>query len=531
MKTRSKAIDGLRGIMIMLIVLLHSCKFGASWMSGTLANLFFFMVSGYLMFGYADKYCRKKVQVRVDSDGISYSSERRRRRPVNDEDDEFEADLLQDLEAINLEKLNATTQSMYHTDMNTGTLPVVDVTATTTTLPQLNLPQANSEQTAALIGNAAALIGSTAALLGNTGTIDSAAVNGAVNSEKTAELIGNAATLIGNTATLLSATSTIDTVAVNQALMHDNTAPINAGAGKHISRTEKYVESYETSSNTRSRNRYYDEDDTVDLPHYIYSRVKKIFPAYIASLIAIVLLDGVTSVSTIAINALMVNSGWFWDDMSINGPTWFLSTLLFVYIAFYVVCRFCRKENLPSAMLILAIAGYGAATFELQIPFLFSRTMMGLSAFCIGASLRYMVERDEGELIRRLSVTIVAEIAILAIIGCMIIGFDKVMDNYVFMYLVILCPALIILAVNDSIFSQVLSIPPLAYLGRISMYLFVWHLPFIHLFKKLPMYEGVETSKGLFIEAIYLLVVLGWCADWHAVETHIRKKIKRDLER
>lgn len=268
---------------------------------------------------------------------------------------------------------------------------------------------------------------------------------------------------------------------------------------------------------------------------FLFYRLKKIYPAYFISLIVLVLIDGINTLPEFLSNVFLIDAGWIWDNKASNGPTWFLSVLVLIYVLFYSLIKCVHKEKIIYVLGFSFWITYGISIQRINGPFLYSRTMMGIAAFCMGAIVchiqaKYFYNYQKNGFINRL----LEGTFLLILISCFILGIDRtVNDMNNFMYLFLVCPLLIIISTRDCIMSKVLAVFPLSFLGRYSMLLFIWHVPFIHIMKRVHVYEYISTTniQGVLYECMYLIALIVWCWLYDICDQRIRMIISNKYKK
>lgn len=265
-----------------------------------------------------------------------------------------------------------------------------------------------------------------------------------------------------------------------------------------------------------------DGESIIELHTFIFRRLKGIYPAYILSLLSMMLLTGVRNITHLFANVTLTCSGWFWDDLAMNGSMWFLSVLLLVYILFYYMNRFVSERNMPYLIFAILLTSYMLCICHLEIPFLYSQTMLGITAFMLGQMLRYamgIISRKAKKIILIMSIII----CLLLFFGTMLLGMDRVMGDSTFVYLFMIVPAIIVIGINSQIARALLAAKPIAFLGRISMFLYVWHVPFLYLTKRLTGRENIAIDN-ISQELIYLALLFLFCIAYSYADKALQKR-------
>lgn len=257
---------------------------------------------------------------------------------------------------------------------------------------------------------------------------------------------------------------------------------------------------------------------------FLWDRLKKIYPAYLLSTAVLFVLGHTKSLILLLANVALVSSGWFWDDETINGPAWFLCVLLIDYVLFYVLNRFVSRKYRPYAVLVLFSLTFGLARINLDLPFLYGRTMSGISEFMLGCLLKYGMNRIPS----KLRYPIAAASGVIwaaALTAAVIFGADRALIDGGVFYAVILVPLLVISTVYGRFIPKCFSLYPLALLGEKSMYLFIWHVAVQQVLNIVIGNKG-NWFENIWTELLYLIVLIVFCFGYSRVEEYVRRKIK-----
>lgn len=264
------------------------------------------------------------------------------------------------------------------------------------------------------------------------------------------------------------------------------------------------------------------QSGNIKLSTFIYKRLYKIYPTYLITFVIQLLMDGVRNLAEILANVFLVHSGWFWDSVTYNGPSWFLSTLLLVYIIYYYIVRFVKKENLIYIIGVIAIAAWTLSTYYFDIPFLYNRTMIGICSFMIGCLLRKVSSSSIATRFHRTLNCLISMMLLVIVLGWIAFGVQKALGDKEMIFVYILLPGIIWLSISSRAVKWILSLPMFSFLGEISMQIFLWHMIIANLLKKTFMRSWDWEALDVKAEIIYIVIVVIWCFLCNAV----MKKIK-----
>lgn len=133
---------------------------------------------------------------------------------------------------------------------------------------------------------------------------------------------------------------------------------------------------------------------TVSFRDYLLRRLLKLYPMYlltnVVALIIAILQHGMSilNLEKVMFTLLLQLSGGLETGNPYNAPTWFLGTLFVCYISFFFICFHAKKPTHYFSAIVFGIVwGYFLQKAELDIPFCYSSTGLGLMNFYIGCLL------------------------------------------------------------------------------------------------------------------------------------------------
>lgn len=250
---------------------------------------------------------------------------------------------------------------------------------------------------------------------------------------------------------------------------------------------------------------------------YLTRRLKKFYPLYLitntAALLVGIIQYGVSEINLKKIAfTLLMQSGGMTQDNPYNAPTWFLGALFVCYIVFYLICYHAKHQTQYRCFVALCIAwGYALILNKQEIPFFYESTVIGLMNFFIGCALAEVypkITASPHPWLPWASLT-----ALLLSMGLMLtIGTEIICGECKAAFSFVICPLMIYLAVANGLCERILRAKPLIWLGKISTYIFFWHLVLFNAFRIIV---GIVTHCSVVSDAqfvLYLGILLVWSA-------------------
>lgn len=243
------------------------------------------------------------------------------------------------------------------------------------------------------------------------------------------------------------------------------------------------------------------QNHQIAFPEFLKRRLSRLYPLYLisncVSLVVSIVMYGPSAINLtkIAFMLLLVNGSAY------NTPTWFLAVIFVCYILFYCVCYHTKnRTQYFSAITMLAVLG---ATLQTDLPFLsVTHCFAYLNFFvgCILAEVFPMVLRARHRWLPHLCV------ALLGLIAYLLLGYgvEIIAGDVQKAFSLVVTPMVLFIALSDSIYSRILKIRPLVFLGKISTSVYFWHLPGFFIFHDL-IFGGSVTEVQYLVYASLLL--------------------------
>lgn len=263
---------------------------------------------------------------------------------------------------------------------------------------------------------------------------------------------------------------------------------------------------------------------------YLSKRYKHLYPLFFITLLVTAVLQVFyyhifgafyvykCSVWHFILNLLGLQSGWFSMDQSFNGPAWCISVEIFLYILFYITTYFTRKDKNYYTITNLFVF-FAAIIFmylnRFNLPILNMFVMRGVACFYGGVLICELNDRIDCKKKEKFALgSFIILIVFRICLAVMPYGF---WDNESYGQLCLILfqwPIVLFAVINCKGIKRVLEIKPLQFLGRISMNIFLWHIP-IQIIIKIADKVGhiaIDYSSvvllGIYIIAVLLISVV-----------------------
>ncbi len=232
----------------------------------------------------------------------------------------------------------------------------------------------------------------------------------------------------------------------------------------------------------------------------------------------------------LATTAFMLQSWGFHDKLVWNVPSWFISALLFAYLAYPFVLRLTRFMGKPARAAFFILTGgvlsialhaaYGLDYLQApnDIPF-----VRALLAFMLGCGLSFL---DPGRWDRQLPM--LQPFLVVAILACFHLHAPDALSVF------LLAVFIRSLQFDEGGVARVLATPPMRFLSKISFSLYMTH--FIGLFlidsfgqinHDIPRNMFRTEAMGVNIVVRFaLLILLAW-AFWRFIEEPVRRALSK----
>lgn len=269
---------------------------------------------------------------------------------------------------------------------------------------------------------------------------------------------------------------------------------------------------------------------------YIFKRIIKLYPLYFLSNMAMISLmlfnKDFSSLSPkkVYTTFFMLSNGWFLQDTPYNLATWFVCVLIICYILYYLVVmlsRRCSKAYMPLCIFLI-IWGAILEIESWNIPLNYRTNGEGYMNFFTGAILAeiLMISTIKQQRLLFLNYACIIIISIMTFLN----GFE-ILHIDTRWVITLICVNLICIAAYGKVLGKLLSLPLIQKTGKISVSIYMWHIPFSHYFYsieqrlKLPINPQINLIIYLFL--LILISQLSYCC--FQKKHYIFRKIKNRL--
>ncbi|MCI8712042.1 MAG: acyltransferase [Ruminococcus sp.] len=267
--------------------------------------------------------------------------------------------------------------------------------------------------------------------------------------------------------------------------------------------------------------------DGLGFKDYLAPRVKKIYPLMIFFHLYLFAVENIGklqlgvyplhadggelrySLKSLIVSILGIQSGLFAeaDSMSVNGPSWFVTTLMLCYILYFLIVRFVKNKQLECAVYVmLGIIGVIFTFRPVHFPFLYECSARGLFFFFAGIIIHIAMDASS-ENGRKKQICV-------AILLLIVMGILTVLVNYndfTVWQTYLTWPCMVYLIINSNTLQKALSFPPFVWVGNRSMSVFLGNLPILTTVSWLNLLYGWNLDYGnwtvwLLVAALTLII-------------------------
>lgn len=230
-----------------------------------------------------------------------------------------------------------------------------------------------------------------------------------------------------------------------------------------------------------------------DFLPYIKKRFEHLYPLFFTTLMVMLIMQYfyyqvtatyyVYKVSAwhLILNILCIQSGWFNTEQSFNGPAWCISVEIFLYILYYITTKVTRNDK--NAYTITNLAIFVTSMFFVyfkpcNLPILNLFMMRGISCFYAGTLICELNDRipcEKKSLLSSMSLIglVIGRVA-MPFLG---LNFWETQAKGQIGLILLQWPIILFAVINFKSMRKIMEIKPLVFLGKISMDIFLWHIP------------------------------------------------------
>ncbi len=254
----------------------------------------------------------------------------------------------------------------------------------------------------------------------------------------------------------------------------------------------------------------------ISFPAYLLRRLKKLYPMYVLSNLAMLLLEivhygvSVINIEKIVLSALLVRGPY-------NSPTGFVCALFACYVLYFAIAHFSRSNTAyVSGLALCVVLGYNLLMADVDWLYLSSRNGLAYLNFFLGCILAEGYPRISGKAHRWLQPLILVLLPLILML-MLSVGVEIIAGDVRICFAFVICPMVLYLALVKGPCRSVLQAKPFVALGKLSSYVFFWHMVLYFLFSDLYV---LISRGGTFREMQYLLYLAltllfsAVCAKW-----------------
>ena len=227
----------------------------------------------------------------------------------------------------------------------------------------------------------------------------------------------------------------------------------------------------------------------ISFSDYMGRRIRKVYPLFILST-GIVLVLQILYISVkgspfvypnfdvyhLVLNVLLLQNGILETGWSFNSPSWCISICIWLYALLFLVCRKTKKKgNAYLSFFLLGLLGGILILLNLHYPLFNALTGRGLAGFSAGALFFGLTERITGRTGKKLAYG--GLILLAGTYALMRLNLSKYVGNLSMVWILALAPGTLLCALYIPWVRGILSWKPVAYLGRISIGIYLLHFP------------------------------------------------------
>jgi len=202
---------------------------------------------------------------------------------------------------------------------------------------------------------------------------------------------------------------------------------------------------------------------------------------------------------------LGIQYGWGFENPQINNPLWYVSSLLLCYVVFYLLTVLGKRLKINPAYFYgaMVFVGIGLNTYDVNYPFLETKTGRGYCAFFFGVLLGLLLQKYKITWKKALgALTVIVSLVVL-----MIYKFYMVENGLRFNMLFLFYPSLLVFFGWKPV-SRLFAFSFWRIIGGISYHIYVWHVP---LYLAVTLFDKVSIAGLQFDSIKSLLLFTGGC--------------------
>ncbi len=262
-----------------------------------------------------------------------------------------------------------------------------------------------------------------------------------------------------------------------------------------------------------------DDQSRMPLHVFLLKRLLKLYPLYFITMCASILFNlnysGLTYVNfkEIIFNTLMLSTGYVEELNQYNSPQWFACVLMLCYLIFYVLCYLARKNRrvFTYGAVLLMFWGYILLSRSWSAPFCYPKNGEGYFNFFLGCLIAEFLQAESVTTHVKKGVAITAGVlSVLFFVAAYFKGFDRLSGDGRYVLSLLICPAILMLAVMFKWTDIAFGNRVMSALGKLSTAIFFWHIPlYQHLYFNRYQRGEFFNDASHFVRLVVYLAILG----------------------
>lgn len=221
---------------------------------------------------------------------------------------------------------------------------------------------------------------------------------------------------------------------------------------------------------------------------FILKRVRALFPAFLFFTILTAILEIVHISQTgttfkygnfdlyhFFLNLLILQDGYFGREGSFDSPSWCISICMICYMLFYLILSHVKEQHhLYYWFTATFFVGAFLYKMNLNAPLVNAMVGRGFMCFSYGVVLYGILDNKDKLRTTRLGYTC---LIIMIASYCIYRFLPNYIGEHRLAFVLLIAPSIILSSMFIPWFGKLLGIKPLAYLGKISLYIYLIHYP------------------------------------------------------
>ncbi|MBQ9518383.1 MAG: acyltransferase, partial [Firmicutes bacterium] len=232
------------------------------------------------------------------------------------------------------------------------------------------------------------------------------------------------------------------------------------------------------------------------------------------------LFGGFYPVSDVIATLLLVQYGYIARPTAVNAAVWYLCVLVQCYLIYCLIQFVCEKSggkikvwHLYAVTVFLSLMSDFLVPKSLYLPFLNDTSSRGITTFFTGA-LIYMLQKSDKKMLLR-------ALRVISVCLCIPAYFLLYRSVYVLMFMAY--PLLVDAASS----AKQLGGKVFAFLGDITLDMYLWHIPMIYLFFAILLTMGLISLDTVFMLCAVVVITIIFAAVYNVLaEKPMQRAIK-----